>query len=131
MDVIADAIEDARENAALNKIESAVFFNGDVVEICNDDFFTLHGRAGLIIVDPPRAGLHSKLVNKLLEISSEKIVYISCNAATQARDLQLLSEKYNVDVPRGALTKSHTRITHMAGPTSGMKQEGGSAEDSK
>lgn len=97
VDVIADAIEDARENAALNKIESAVFFNGDVVEICNDDFFTLHGRAGLIIVDPPRAGLHSKLVNKLLEISSGKIVYISCNAATQARDLQLLSEKYHVE----------------------------------
>jgi len=97
VDVIGDAIKDAKENAALNNIETATFFAGDVIEVCNDDFFNSHGKADVVIVDPPRAGLHSKLVNKLLQISSEKIVYVSCNVATQARDLQLLSEKYNVE----------------------------------
>ncbi len=97
VDVVEDAIKDAKENAALNNLGSAAFFTGDVIEICNDDFFKLHGKADLVIVDPPRAGLHPKLVNKLLEISSEKIVYVSCNVATQARDLQLLNEKYSVE----------------------------------
>ncbi|MDE3185507.1 MAG: 23S rRNA (uracil(1939)-C(5))-methyltransferase RlmD [Bacteroidota bacterium] len=97
VDVIEDAIEDAKENAALNQLKSSVFFAGDVIEICNDDFFNFHGKADVVIVDPPRAGLHPKLVNKLLEISSEKIVYVSCNVATQARDLQLLSETYVVE----------------------------------
>jgi 23S rRNA (uracil1939-C5)-methyltransferase len=97
VDVIEDAIKDARENAALNNIESAAFFAGDVIEVCNDGFFNLHGKADVVIVDPPRAGLHPKLVNKLLEISSQKIVYVSCNVATQARDLQLLNEKYSIE----------------------------------
>jgi 23S rRNA (uracil1939-C5)-methyltransferase len=97
VDVIEDAIHDAKENAALNNIQSASFFSGDVIEICNDDFFMLHGSPGVVIVDPPRAGLHNKLVNKLLEIASPKIVYVSCNVATQARDLQLLHEKYIVE----------------------------------
>jgi len=97
VDVIEDAIEDAKENAALNHLTSATFFAGDVIEICNDAFFNFHGKADVVIIDPPRAGLHPKLVNKLLEISSEKIVYVSCNVATQARDLQLLSEKYIVE----------------------------------
>ena len=97
VDLIEDAIKDARENADLNNIKSASFFSGDVIEICNDEFFNLHGKADTVIVDPPRAGLHLKLVNKLIEISSEKIVYVSCNVATQARDLQLLSEKYKVE----------------------------------
>ncbi len=87
VDVIEDAIKDAKENAALNNLDSATFFAGDVIEICNDDFFKMHGKADVVIVDPPRAGLHPKLVTKLLEISSEKIVYVSCNVATQARDL--------------------------------------------
>lgn len=97
VDVTEDAIKDARENAKLNNLDSATFFAGDVIEICNDDFFNFHGKADVVIVDPPRAGLHSKLVNKLVEISSEKIVYVSCNVATQARDLQLLTEKYVVE----------------------------------
>lgn len=97
VDVIEGAIKDAKENAALNSIDHASFFCGDVIEICNDEFFNIHGRPNLIIVDPPRAGLHAKLVQKLLEISPEKIVYVSCNVATQARDLQLLAEKYAVE----------------------------------
>ncbi|HSV12485.1 MAG TPA: 23S rRNA (uracil(1939)-C(5))-methyltransferase RlmD, partial [Hanamia sp.] len=97
VDVIEDAIKDAKENAQLNNLQSTSFFSGDVIEICNDDFFTSHGSPDVVIVDPPRAGLHNKLVNKLLEIAAPKIVYVSCNVATQARDLQLLHEKYMVE----------------------------------
>ena len=97
VDVIEDAINDAKENALLNNISHASFFCGDVIEICNDDFFNLHGRPDGIIVDPPRAGLHAKLVQKLIEIAPAKIVYVSCNVATQARDLQLLNEKFSIE----------------------------------
>lgn len=97
VDVIEDAINDAKENAKLNDLNHTSFFSGDVIEICNDEFFELHGRPDVVIVDPPRAGLHTKLVNKLLEITSPKIVYVSCNVATQARDLQLMGEKYFVE----------------------------------
>ena len=97
VDAIEDAVKDAIENAALNNIYHASFFCGEVIEICNDAFFNLHGHPDVIIVDPPRAGLHAKLVNKLIEIAPGKIVYVSCNVATQARDLQLLSEKFSVE----------------------------------
>ena len=97
VEVIEEAIEDAKENAALNNISHAEFFAGDVIKICNDEFFSVHGRPDVIITDPPRAGMHEKLVNKLLEIAAPKIVYVSCNTATQARDIALLSEKYSVE----------------------------------
>ena len=97
VEVIEDAIEDAKENAALNNITHAQFFAGDVIKICNDEFFATHGKPDVIITDPPRAGMHDKLVNKLLEIAAPKIVYVSCNTATQARDIGLLSEKYSVE----------------------------------
>lgn len=97
VDVIEDAIEDAKNNAAANHIEHAHFFAGDVIKICNDDFFALHGRPDVIITDPPRVGMHEKLINKLLDIASPKIVYVSCNTATQARDINLLSAKYTVE----------------------------------
>jgi 23S rRNA (uracil1939-C5)-methyltransferase len=96
VEVIEDAIEDARKNAALNNIQHATFIAGDVIKICNDEFFEQHGRPDVIITDPPRAGMHEKLVIKLLEMAAPKIVYVSCNTATQARDLSLLSEKYKV-----------------------------------
>ncbi len=97
VEVIAEAIEDAKINAALNHIEHAEFFAGDVIKICDDRFFADHGRPDVIITDPPRAGMHEKLVIKLLEIAAPKIVYVSCNTATQARDLGLLSERYKVE----------------------------------
>jgi 23S rRNA (uracil1939-C5)-methyltransferase len=96
VEVIAEAIEDAKENAALNKIEHAHFYAGDVIDICTNGFFAKHGRPDVVITDPPRAGMHEKLVKKLLEIESPRIVYVSCNTATQARDLALLQEKYTV-----------------------------------
>jgi 23S rRNA (uracil1939-C5)-methyltransferase len=97
VEVIEDAIEDAKKNAALNHIEHALFFAGDVIKICNDDFFAMHGKPDVVITDPPRVGMHEKLVIKLLEMEAPKIVYVSCNTATQARDILLLSEKYRVE----------------------------------
>lgn len=97
VEVIEEAIEDAKKNAALNNITHAEFFAGDVIKICNDEFFATHGRPDVVITDPPRAGMHEKLVLKLLEMEAPKIVYVSCNTATQARDLLLLQEKYTVE----------------------------------
>jgi 23S rRNA (uracil1939-C5)-methyltransferase len=97
VEVIEDAIADAKENAALNNITHAEFFAGDVIKICNDEFFAAHGKPDVIITDPPRAGMHDKLVTKLLTIAAPTIVYVSCNTATQARDIGLLSEKYTVE----------------------------------
>ena len=97
VEVVEDAIKDAKENAAINNIAHADFYCGDVIKICDDDFFAAHGRPDVIITDPPRAGMHEKLVNKLLEIAAPLIVYVSCNPATQARDLALLGEKYTVE----------------------------------
>ena len=97
VDVIEDAINDAKENALLNNLDHASFYSGDVIEICHDEFFEIHGRPDLVIVDPPRAGLHQKLIDKLIEIAPPKIVYVSCNIATQARDLQLLNETFKVE----------------------------------
>ncbi|NOU38901.1 MAG: 23S rRNA (uracil(1939)-C(5))-methyltransferase RlmD [Ferruginibacter sp.] len=97
VELIEDAIEDAKKNAANNKIEHAQFFAGDVIKICNNEFFETHGRPDVVITDPPRAGMHDKLVTKLLEIAAPVIVYVSCNTATMARDILLLSEKYTVE----------------------------------
>lgn len=96
VEVVADAIEDAKENAELNQVKHASFFAGDVIEICDDAFFEKHGKPDVVITDPPRAGMHEKLIRKLLEMAAPTVVYVSCNPATQARDLGLLSERYKV-----------------------------------
>jgi 23S rRNA (uracil1939-C5)-methyltransferase len=96
VELVEEAIEDAKKNAVLNNLTNTSFFAGDVIEICNDDFFTKHGRPDVIITDPPRAGMHEKLVKKILDIAAPLVVYVSCNPATQARDLSLLAEKYEV-----------------------------------
>lgn len=94
VEMAEDAIADAIENAKLNHLENAAFIPGDVTDICNDAFFDSHGKPDVVITDPPRAGMHEKLVKKLLDIAAPVIVYVSCNPATQARDLALLDEKY-------------------------------------
>jgi 23S rRNA (uracil1939-C5)-methyltransferase len=96
IEMVAAAIEDAKENAALNNLDKTVFFSGDVIEICNDDLFLTQGRPDVIITDPPRAGMHEKLVRKIIEIAAPTVVYVSCNPATQARDLALLDSTYSV-----------------------------------
>jgi 23S rRNA (uracil1939-C5)-methyltransferase len=96
VEMIDAAVADARENAILNGISHSEFFSGDVIDICNDDFFAQHGRPDVLITDPPRAGMHEKLINKILDIKAPTVVYVSCNPATQARDLALLDGAYAV-----------------------------------
>ncbi|HVF97597.1 MAG TPA: 23S rRNA (uracil(1939)-C(5))-methyltransferase RlmD [Flavisolibacter sp.] len=96
VEAVEAAVRDARANAVLNHISHAQFFSGDVIEVCNDDFFAAHGKPDVLITDPPRAGMHQKLVDKILEIEAPTVVYVSCNPATQARDLALLDAKYAV-----------------------------------
>ncbi len=96
IELIDEAIRDAKENAKANNIGHAEFFTGDVTDVCQDAFFAEHGIPDVIITDPPRAGMHEKLVRKIIEIGAPLVVYVSCNPATQARDLALLDETYEV-----------------------------------
>ena len=96
IEYVPEAIEDAKMNAVINNIANTHFFAGDIKEILNDAFLQEHGFPEIIITDPPRAGMHNDIINKLLEIKSKRIVYVSCNSATQARDLQLLNDVYEV-----------------------------------
>jgi 23S rRNA (uracil1939-C5)-methyltransferase len=93
---IPDAIIDAKYNADLNSIDNCVFHAGTCEDILKEEFITEHSRPDIVVVDPPRAGLHEKVINVLLEVAPKKIVYVSCNPATQARDVLLFSEKYAV-----------------------------------
>ncbi|MBU2651103.1 MAG: 23S rRNA (uracil(1939)-C(5))-methyltransferase RlmD [Bacteroidetes bacterium] len=90
------AVEDARVNAEINGISNVFFFAGDIASILDDDFTNTHGKPQVIITDPPRSGMVEKVIRQILEIQPGKIVYISCNPATQARDLAILSEKYKI-----------------------------------
>jgi 23S rRNA (uracil1939-C5)-methyltransferase len=90
------AIEDAKINSQLNLIQNTVFYAGDMKDMFTDDFIAANGKPRIIITDPPRAGMHQDVVNKLLKLEAERIVYVSCNPSTQARDLLLMDEKYKV-----------------------------------
>lgn len=96
IEYVPEAIEDAKENSSLNKIENTLFYAGDMKDILTQDFINQHGRPDVIITDPPRAGMHDDVINTILFAEPERIVYVSCNPATQARDLSLLSVKYAV-----------------------------------
>lgn len=93
---IPEAIADAEENRDRNGIANAIFYAGDVKNVLSPEFIERHGRPDLVITDPPRAGMHEKAVRFLLELAAPRIVYVSCNPATQARDVQLLAERYDV-----------------------------------
>lgn len=93
---IPEAIEDAKVNSEINNITNTEFVVGDMLIILNDEFIKEHGKPDIIITDPPRAGMHPKVVEQIVKVSPEKIVYISCGPATQARDLALMSESYKV-----------------------------------
>ena len=108
IELVPEAVSDAKENALLNDISHAAFFEGDVNDICTDAFFEMNGRPDLIISDPPRAGMSEKLVIKLLEIAAEKLIYVSCNPATQALDLNLLSAKYQISAVQPVDMFPHT-----------------------
>lgn len=96
IEYVADAIEDAKINSRANGIENTEFYSGDMKDVLTDDFIAEHGRPDVMIVDPPRAGMHQDVVDVILNASPERIVYVSCNPATQARDLSLLDKKYRV-----------------------------------
>lgn len=97
IEYVPEAIEDAKVNAELNGLsEKTLFYAGDMKDILTDDFIARHGRPDVIITDPPRAGMHTDVVNVILNAAPKRIVYVSCNPATQARDLQLLDAKYKV-----------------------------------
>jgi len=96
VEYVPSAIEDAKFNAQLNGIENTIFYAGDMKDILTREFIAAHGKPDVVITDPPRAGMHTDVVERLLEMEADKIVYVSCNAATQARDLALLKEKYDI-----------------------------------
>jgi 23S rRNA (uracil1939-C5)-methyltransferase len=96
IEYVPAAIEDAKINSQINSINNTAFYAGDMKDVLNDAFIATNGKPNVIITDPPRAGMHDDVTNKILEIAPERIVYVSCNPATQARDLQLLDVKYKV-----------------------------------
>ena len=96
LEYVAAAIDDARVNSKINNIHNTDFYAGDMKDLLNDNFLSQHGRPDTIITDPPRGGMHEDVTNMLLKAAPKRIVYVSCNAATQARDLKILSEKYDI-----------------------------------
>jgi len=96
IEYVPEAIEDAKVNSALNSIDNTLFYAGDMKDILTNDFIAEHGRPDVIITDPPRAGMHNDVIDVILAAEPKRIVYVSCNPATQARDLQLLDGKYKV-----------------------------------
>ena len=96
IEYVEEAIADAKANARLNGFDNTHFYAGDMAQVLTPDFIAANGRPDVVVTDPPRAGMHEKVVAQLLATAPRKIVYVSCNPATQARDLQLLSERYEV-----------------------------------
>lgn len=97
IEYVPEAIEDAKINSNINNINNTLFYAGDMKDVLTDDFISEHGRPDVMIVDPPRAGMHDDVVKVILNASPRRIVYVSCNPATQARDLALLDAKYKVE----------------------------------
>jgi 23S rRNA (uracil1939-C5)-methyltransferase len=96
VEAVPEAIEDAKQNAQFNSINNVEFYAGDMKDVFNDNFIKKHGQPDVIITDPPRDGMHKNVVAKILEIAPKKIVYVSCNSATQARDLALMKDHYKI-----------------------------------
>ena len=96
IEYVPEAIEDAKVNSAINGIDNTLFYAGDMKDILTQEFINQHGRPDVIITDPPRAGMHDDVINTILFAEPQRIVYVSCNPATQARDLSLLDAKYKV-----------------------------------
>ncbi|MDR0620243.1 MAG: class I SAM-dependent RNA methyltransferase [Bacteroidales bacterium] len=108
IEYVEEAVADARKNAVENGIENANFFAGDMAKILTDDFVVRSGAPNVVITDPPREGMHPEVVEMLLSIAPERIVYVSCNAATQARDIEKLSAQYRIIRHRAVDMFPHT-----------------------
>src|SRR5690606_38852803 len=111
LEYVTDAIEDAKVNSTINGIDNTDFYAGDIKNLLNDDFLQEHGRPDVIITDPPRAGMHEDVSRMLLKAVPSRIVYVSCNAATQARDLKILCERYDINAVQPVDMFPHT--THV------------------
>ena len=109
IEYVPEAIEDARENSRINGIDNTLFYAGDMKDILNRDFITKHGRPDVIITDPPRAGMHSDVIDVILFAAPKRVVYVSCNPATQARDLQMLDKDYQVTAVQPVDMFPHTQ----------------------
>src|SRR5690606_35169864 len=109
VEYVPTAIEDAKINSAINGIGNTRFFAGDMKDVLTPAFVGEQGAPDVVITDPPRAGMHPDVVQRLLEMEAPKIVYVSCNAATQARDLAILAEKYQVQRIRPVDMFPHTQ----------------------
>ena len=96
IEYVPEAIEDAKVNSQINGITNTLFYAGDMKDILTDEFIAQHGRPDVIITDPPRAGMHPDVVQTILKAAPERIVYVSCNPATQARDLEELTKQYHI-----------------------------------
>ena len=96
IEYVPEAIEDAKINSEINGVENTRFYAGDMKDILTEEFVHTHGMPDVVITDPPRAGMHPDVVDVILAAAPQRIVYVSCNPATQARDLRLLDEKYKV-----------------------------------
>jgi 23S rRNA (uracil1939-C5)-methyltransferase len=108
IEYVPEAIEDARVNSSINGIENTLFYAGDMKAVLNDDFVARNGRPDVIILDPPRAGVDEPVVEVILRAAPERIVYVSCNPATQARDLALLDRLYRVEAVQPVDMFPHT-----------------------
>ncbi len=108
IEYVEDAIEDAKVNSEINGIENTLFFAGDMKDVLTAEFIEAHGKPDVIITDPPRAGMHDDVIKAILLAEPKRIVYVSCNPATQARDLSLLDEKYRVEKVRPVDMFPHT-----------------------
>lgn len=108
IEYVPDAIEDAKVNSNINNIRNTCFFSGDLKDVFTSNFIKANRKPDVIITDPPRAGMHADVVQTILELEANRIVYVSCNPATQARDLQLLSEKYKIEIVQPVDMFPHT-----------------------
>lgn len=97
LEYVEAAVADARVNASLNGISNTEFHAGDIKDLLNESFLTVHGKPDVVITDPPRAGMHEDVCRMLLTAMPERIIYVSCNPATQARDLKILTSAYNIN----------------------------------
>ena len=109
IEYVAAAVENAKENASINNIRNVEFIAGDMAKILTDEFVEQYGRPNIIITDPPRAGMHPVVIEQIMKILPEIIVYVSCNPATQARDIAMMIEKYAVSKVQAVDMFPHTQ----------------------
>ena len=109
IEYVPEAIEDAKANAAANGITNCEFFAGDMKDVLDEGFIAEHGHPDVIILDPPRAGIHPDVAKVILDASPKRIVYVSCNPASQARDLAILCSKYEITAVQPVDMFPHTQ----------------------